>query len=252
MSAPSWPPEWQRHYAALRELVRDEEGRTDVLPGVTVHGMDIGKWLARQQTPKVWQALPDGQCERLEQLGIVPPAPEPTEPAKESIAPVSAFKRSITALAQYKLVEPVGLCVRSARTGSVTVPRRHVETFVVNGQEHAVKLGVFLSNTKSRRAKLTPDKLATLVGLGLQWAGGRRHTASNKPLQPPLWRVSNRWLLTMAVNRDDFRRGGPASPLDVTPSGDVAGPPRRTPPLLTSSSTHCGCRAGRHSRPAFL
>ncbi|AEY85293.1 putative helicase [Streptomyces hygroscopicus subsp. jinggangensis 5008] len=33
-----------------------------------------------------------------------------------------------------------------------------------------VKLGVFLSNSKSRRAKLTADKLAALAALGLEWA----------------------------------------------------------------------------------
>jgi hypothetical protein len=52
----------------------------------------------------------------------------------------------------------------------VTVSGAHVETVVVNGQEHAVKLGVFLSNTKSRRAKLTVDKLRRLADLGLDWA----------------------------------------------------------------------------------
>ncbi|MFB7114812.1 hypothetical protein ACFCYR_38915 [Streptomyces sp. NPDC056291] len=52
----------------------------------------------------------------------------------------------------------------------MTVPRGHVETDEVDGQEHPVKLGVFLSNTKSRRAKLTPDKLAALANLGLDWA----------------------------------------------------------------------------------
>ncbi|MGW2572993.1 helicase associated domain-containing protein [Streptomyces sp. NPDC001537] len=40
---PRWPAGWQRHYAALRELLRDEGGRVEVLPGVTVHGMDIGR-----------------------------------------------------------------------------------------------------------------------------------------------------------------------------------------------------------------
>ncbi|WRZ62179.1 helicase (plasmid) [Streptomyces sp. NBC_01294] len=30
-------------------------------------------------------------------------------------------------------------------------------------------LGVFLSNTKTRRAKLTADKLTALAGLGLEW-----------------------------------------------------------------------------------
>ncbi|MCX5589601.1 DEAD/DEAH box helicase [Streptomyces erythrochromogenes] len=153
---PSWPPEWQRHYAALRELVRDEEDPVQVLPGLTVHGMDIGKWLARQQTPAVWQTLTDRQRERLEAIGVAPAAPEPEAPAKPSTAPVNAFERGVAALAQYK-----------ARTGSVTVPRGHVER-LEDGTE--VKLGVFLSNTKSRRGKLTADRLASLAALGLQWA----------------------------------------------------------------------------------
>ncbi|MDX3615945.1 DEAD/DEAH box helicase [Streptomyces europaeiscabiei] len=151
---PSWTPEWQRHYAALRELVR--EGQADVLPGFTVHGMDIGKWLARQRTPKVWHALTDGQRERLEQLGITRLAPELVEAAKPSTTPVGAFERGVAALAQY-----------NARTGSVTVPRGHVER-LEDGTE--VRLGVFLSNSKSRRGKLTADKLAALAALGLEWA----------------------------------------------------------------------------------
>ncbi|WP_435797817.1 helicase associated domain-containing protein [Streptomyces avermitilis] len=102
---PVWPADWQRHYAALRELVADEEGQAgavEVLPGFTVHGMDIGKWLARQRTPKVWQTLTDGQRERLEAIGVVPVAPEPEAPAKPSRAHVSAFERGIAALAQTK------------------------------------------------------------------------------------------------------------------------------------------------------
>ncbi|MFD1277982.1 helicase associated domain-containing protein [Streptomyces kaempferi] len=72
---------------------------------------------------------------------------------------MSAFERGVAALTQYK-----------TRTGTLTVPRGHVETVVIDGQEHPVKLGVFLSNSKSRRAKLTTDKLTTLAGLGLEWA----------------------------------------------------------------------------------
>ncbi|MFH9742696.1 hypothetical protein ACH4MA_34035 [Streptomyces roseolus] len=47
------------------------------------------------------------------------------------------------------------------------VPRGHIER-LENGAE--VRLGVFLSNTKTRRAKLSADKLAALAGLGLEWA----------------------------------------------------------------------------------
>lgn len=153
---PGWGPDWQRHYAALRELLADEEGRAEVLPGFTVHGMDIGKWLARQRKPAVWQSLTDGQRERLEHLGIAPPAPEPAKPAKPSAATVGAFEKGVTALAQYK-----------ARTGKVTVPRAHAER-LEDGTE--VKLGVFLSNARSRRATLSTDKRRTLAALGLNWA----------------------------------------------------------------------------------
>ncbi|MFG2334698.1 Helicase associated domain protein [Streptomyces sp. NPDC048604] len=153
---PSWPAQWQRHYAVVREMLAEETILAYVEPGVTVHGMDIGKWLTRQRKPEVWAALAEGQRGRLEAIGVLPHAPEPGAPAEPSTAPSSAFKRGITALAQYK-----------ARTGTLTVPRTHVER-LDDGTE--VKLGVFLSNSKTRRAKLSPDKLATLAGLGLDWA----------------------------------------------------------------------------------
>ncbi|MCA1221923.1 DEAD/DEAH box helicase [Streptomyces sp. 8L] len=155
---PAWPAEWQRNYAALREMTAEESVLVYVESGVTVHGMDIGRWLARQRQPTVWQGLMDGQRERLERLSVtpLPAAPAPIEPQEPSTAPVSAFERGVAALAQYK-----------TRTGSVTVSRGHVEV-LPDGTE--VKLGVFLSNSKTRRAKLTADKLAALAGLGLPWA----------------------------------------------------------------------------------
>ncbi|CAM5668457.1 MULTISPECIES: helicase associated domain-containing protein [Streptomyces] len=58
----------------------DEEGQAEVLPGFTVHGMGIGKWLAWQYKTEALQALTDGQRERLEQLGFAALAPEPKEP----------------------------------------------------------------------------------------------------------------------------------------------------------------------------
>ncbi|MFI1370222.1 helicase associated domain-containing protein [Streptomyces griseochromogenes] len=156
---PSWPADWQRHYAALRELVRDESHADIVLPGVTVHGMDIGKWLARQRQHTTWTSLMDRQRELLEAIGVTPLPPEQKTPAKPPKAVSGAFEKGVAALAQYK-----------AREGHLKAPRGHTETIVVGGQEHTVKLGVFLSNTKSRRAKLTPERLAALAALGLEWA----------------------------------------------------------------------------------
>ncbi|MGK5496705.1 hypothetical protein [Streptomyces sp. URMC 125] len=45
---PARPMSWQRHYAALRELMCGEN-QAGFLPGVTMHDMDVGEWLARQR-----------------------------------------------------------------------------------------------------------------------------------------------------------------------------------------------------------
>jgi hypothetical protein len=106
----------------------------------------------------VWQGLLPEQRERLEQIGVEPAAaPAPVAAGGGKVAGGGgAFERGVAALRQYK-----------ARTGSVTVSRGHVEVLADGIGE--VKLGVWLSNTKSRRAKLTPDKLAVLAELGLNW-----------------------------------------------------------------------------------
>ncbi|WP_190025613.1 DEAD/DEAH box helicase [Streptomyces hiroshimensis] len=156
---PAWPADWQRHYAAVRELLAEEDAApADVLPGVTVHGMNVGRWLARQRQHTVWQGLTDGQRERMQRLGIAPLPPEQA-PAKPSRSASGAFERGVAALVQYK-----------ARTGSVTVPRGHVETIAIDDQEHPVRLGAFLSNAKSRRAGLTAEKRKAFADLGLDWA----------------------------------------------------------------------------------
>ncbi|MFE5869543.1 helicase associated domain-containing protein [Streptomyces roseifaciens] len=157
---PAWPADWQRHYAAVRELLAEETGLTELQPGITCHGMDVGRWLARQRQHAVWQGLMDGQRERLQRLGITPLPPEQETPAKPSRSATGAFERGIAALAQYR-----------ERTGSVgSISRSHVERIVVDGQEHPVRLGVFLSNTKTRRAGLTTEKRKALAELGLDWA----------------------------------------------------------------------------------
>lgn len=73
-------------------------------------------------------------------------APAPEAPAKPSTTPVSALERGIAAPWRRD----------KTRTGSVKASRGHAET-LEDGTE--VRLGVFLSNTKTRRAKLTTDKL---------------------------------------------------------------------------------------------
>lgn len=51
-------------------------------------------------------------------------------------------------------------------------PRGHSEEIAVDGETEpvVVKLGVWVSNTRARRDKLTQDQLDALRKLGVEWA----------------------------------------------------------------------------------
>lgn len=160
--APAWPVDWQRHHAGLRTLIEAGGTVADILPGVTYHGDDIGQWLVRQQ--REWGRLSEAQRERLDLLGVKPlpkAAGRPqksagTVPGKTGTSrPSAAFTRGLTALQQYV-----------AREGTTTVSRQHVET--VDGTE--TRLGVWLSNTRNRRDRLSTAQLSELAELGIPWA----------------------------------------------------------------------------------
>ncbi|WP_327173829.1 Helicase associated domain protein [Streptomyces sp. NBC_01335] len=170
---PDWTIDWQRHYAAARELLTEETGPADLLPGVSVHGCDVGTWVAAQRQPSTWAALTDQQRDRLEQLGIRH-APAVAPETAEAPARVSAFEKGLAAVAQYQ-----------AREGHLTIPRTHIETVVIGDQEHQIRAGVFLTNQKSRRTKLTTDKLTALAALGLNWAQRVRPPDTSLPRPTP-------------------------------------------------------------------
>jgi superfamily II DNA or RNA helicase len=163
-----WPLDWQRHYAVLRDLAADEpHGHLPhIAPGVLYEGDDLGRWLERQKQPGTWAQLSSEQQERLSQLGIKPleapsPAPTATRATKGPNKAQQAFQRGLAALAQW--VE---------REGHRPVPRGHSEQITVDGETEpvAVRLGVWVSNTKTRRDKLTQDQLDALRELGMDWA----------------------------------------------------------------------------------
>ncbi|MDD1064106.1 Helicase associated domain protein [Streptomyces cocklensis] len=162
-----WPLDWQRQYRVLADIVEDEGGLPYLAPGVIWDGDDIGKWRWRQQEPGTWKQLSTEQQERLTALGMQPPtAPSPAPAARGAAKGAGkaahAFQRGLTALTQW--VEREG--------ADRPVPRTHSEQITVDGQAEpvAVKLGVWVSNTKSRRDKLTADQLAALAALGMEWA----------------------------------------------------------------------------------
>ncbi|WP_328741397.1 Helicase associated domain protein [Streptomyces caniferus] len=162
-----WPLSWQRHYRVLADLVDADGVLPYIAPGVVFEGDDIGKWRWRQQEPGTWAQLLPEQQERLTMLGIKgaeapSPAPAAAGAAKGPNKARQAFQRGLAALKQW--VEREG----AARP----VPRGHSEEIAIDGEAEpvAVKLGVWVSNTKSRRDKLTAEQLAALAALGLEWA----------------------------------------------------------------------------------
>jgi hypothetical protein len=161
-----WPLDWQRHYRVLADLVDADGVLPAIAPGVTYDGDDIGKWLQQQKQPGTWKQLSTEQQKRLHGLGVQPveaPSPAPATrcaPKRPSKAQ-QAFQRGLAALAQW--IE---------REGQRPVPRGHSEQIMVDGEAEPVpvRLGVWVSNTKSRRDKLTAEQVDALRELGVEWA----------------------------------------------------------------------------------
>lgn len=161
-----WPLDWQRHYKVLADLDDADGHLPDIQPGVLFEGDDIGRWLTRQREASTWTQLSAEQQERLTKLGIKPvTAPSPAPAAKDATKGQSkaqqAFQRGLAALTQW--VEREG--------AHRPVPRSHAEEITVDGETEpvAVRLGVWVSNTKSRRDKLTPEQRVALKELGIDW-----------------------------------------------------------------------------------
>ncbi|MEU9376477.1 Helicase associated domain protein [Streptomyces sp. NPDC048255] len=162
-----WPLDWQRHHRVLADLVDADGQLPDIAPGVLMDGDDIGRWLQQQRQPATWARLLPEQQKRLTALGVEPAqAPPPASAAGRGAKGPSkaqqAFQRGLAALTQW--VEREG--------AHRPVPRAHGEEIAVEGEAEPVivKLGVWVSNTKSRRHHLTQEQLDALAKLGVKWA----------------------------------------------------------------------------------
>ncbi|MFE5998843.1 helicase associated domain-containing protein [Streptomyces sp. NPDC056454] len=179
-----WSLNWQRHYRILADLVDADGVLPYIAPGVIMDGDDIGAWRWKQQNAGVQAQLMPQQRERLAQLCIpiaeLPsPAPAAARTTKASTKGTSraqeAFPRGLAALTQWVEQEDADR----------PVPRGAVVEITVDGEAEPVpiKLGVWLSNTKSRKDRLDTDQLAALAALGMDWAGPPP-TIEAAPAQP--------------------------------------------------------------------
>ncbi|KPI33191.1 helicase-associated protein [Actinobacteria bacterium OV450] len=155
-----WTVDWQRQYTGLKNLLGGGARLTAVVPGVTWHGEDIGRWLATQR--RDYRRLSNEQQQRLSVLGVKPARaararkaaaePDATTTSGQS---AEAFRNGVQALAQYL-----------EREGDSLPGRSHVE-HLPDGTEH--RTGVWIANQKQRRDRLHPDQLEALANLGIHW-----------------------------------------------------------------------------------
>nr|WP_234316528.1 helicase associated domain-containing protein [Streptomyces sp. NRRL F-5702] len=179
-----WSLNWQRHYRVLADLVDADGVLPYIAPGVYMDGGDdIGAWRWKQQNAGVQAQLMPEQRERLAKLGIPitePPSPPPATartakgPSKGPSKAQQAFQRGLTALEQW------------VEEGQRPVPRGAVVDVVIDGETVPVKLGVWLSNVKARRDKLTSEQRADLAALGMEWAGPAPAPEAEAAPEPPV------------------------------------------------------------------
>lgn len=153
-----WTVDWQRHHAYLTQILADGTRLADVVPGVTLHGDDIGRWLTTQQ--RDWDRLNAEQQARLGKLGLKKATRARKDSAKAAAASRpgkggEAFQKGVEALAQY-----------IAREGRL--PGRGIVEVLPDGSEH--RTGIWYANTKARRDRLDAAQLAALAELGVGWA----------------------------------------------------------------------------------
>lgn len=154
-----WTVDWQRHYAYLTQLLAEGARLTAIVPGVTRHGDDVGRWLATQR--RDWDRLNEEQQRRLGELGVkkgprARRAPAKTAAATGPRAGGEAFQKGLEALQQY-----------IAREGSL--PGRAGVQEMPDGDIRRV--GVWLANQRQRRDRLDQAQRAALAELGVDWAG---------------------------------------------------------------------------------
>ncbi|MFH9118493.1 DEAD/DEAH box helicase [Streptomyces globisporus] len=150
---PAWPLVWQRRFTLLkRYLAAGGPVRTaEIEPGHMIAGEDVGAWLAHQRSN--WDTLHEEQRRLLARLGVTP-----SEGAVQSAPRLTQddkFARNLAAARAYV-----------HREGHLNVPRQHTE--ITDGAE--IKLGIWISNQRSRRARLHPQHFDTLNALGMRWS----------------------------------------------------------------------------------
>jgi len=182
-----WAPEWQRHLTYAKQLLAARDGEAgggarldDVAPAVVHRGAALGRWIARQKSG--WERLGEAQRAELLALGLTPPAAPAVAaqarkdgttggaagPAGAVVVP-DGLRPKRTREQAFAIALDAATAYRT-RVGHLEVPRGHVETVVAaDGWPEDVRLGVWVTTTRSRRAKVPAARIAALDAIGMRW-----------------------------------------------------------------------------------
>lgn len=151
---PVWPVAWQRCFHLARTYLCTGGAFPDREGVLVLQGEDIGRWVQTQQ--EEWGALSAAQQWLLgEVLGIKPPLEQPpNRVAEPRRSRAQKWEANLVAACQYR-----------TREGHLNVPRSHIE--IVDGSAQA--LGVFIANSRARKAKLAAERVEELSALGMRW-----------------------------------------------------------------------------------
>ncbi|MFF3691615.1 Helicase associated domain protein [Streptomyces sp. NPDC002187] len=152
---PTWPIAWQRCF----HLARTHQAGGGTLPEesglLILQGEDIGHWIRVQRAE--WDTLVPAQqwllAEVLSLESLDTAAAQAAAAPRQSRAEMWAA--NLTAARQY-----------AQREGHLDVPRSHIET--IDGTSQA--LGVFIANSRARKAKLAPERVDELTEIGMRWS----------------------------------------------------------------------------------
>jgi hypothetical protein len=160
-----WSLEWQRSFTLARRFVQAGGKLLGAEPGsVAAQGEDLAGWARVQQLG--WDKLGPAQqwlCEHV--LGLEPIAPQ--ERPRGKVPHAEKERRNLAAAAQYR-----------AREGHLEVPRSHKELLLddtgATGSEAevtgvTVALGLFIANSRARKASIPAERAARLTELGMRW-----------------------------------------------------------------------------------
>ncbi|MEY9940476.1 Helicase associated domain protein [Streptacidiphilus sp. MAP5-3] len=152
-----WSLEWQRRFTLARRHVQAGGKLLGTEPGsVAAQGEDLATWARTQQL--AWENLGPAQrwmCQHV--LGLEPLAPE--QRPKGPVSHAEKERRNLAAAAQYR-----------QREGHLNAPRSHKEQLRLNdGSTEVVSLGLFLANSRARKATIPTERAARLTALSMRW-----------------------------------------------------------------------------------